>query len=606
MGAIPPLTIALPLLGAALLMPFTKHIPRWISCAVTMAITVAVMAMCVLLTIYTAHHGTLTYWMGGWLPHHSLAIGINFSIDPINAGLASLLSLLVLAATMYTCDRFDIVGSLFHTLLLAFFASMIGYALTGDIFNMFVWFELMTAAAIALTAHKIEEAESIEGAINLGVTNAIAGFLVLLGIALLYGRTGVLNLAQLGVILAERPADSLVVVAFLLLVCGYFIKGSVVPFHFWLDDAHAVAPTPVCVLFSGVMVQLALYGVARIYWTVFSTPLSPHADAIKALFLGVGIATAVIGALMAYSQRHLKRLLAFSTVSHSGMFVASMGLFSEAGIAAAALFVAAHGLIKGMLFTCAGTFLNRFRSLDEGTLGGRGKEVPVVSILYLIGGLALAGAPFLGISAAKVVYDGAFKEHGLFAIALVMAVASAIDAGAVIRSGVHVLFGIGEAQTFGISPREEETEVEQDRLPRTVGLMVAPAFLLLAAAIWISSNQPLWHGTERSAAAFIDRNAYASAVLAHVEQSLPAAPAEHRKTEDVLINSGVTLLAILIAFAGLFRKSIPGAARRVLDALFGRTFLQLRLLHSGLFNDYIAYMMFGIAAYGAWLVANIR
>src|SRR5689334_14627364 len=115
MGAIPPLTLALPLLGAALLMPFSKHMPRWISGTVTVAITLTVMVMCVLLTIYTAHHGTLTYWMGAWLPHHSLAIGINFSIDPINAGLASLLSLLVLAATMYTCDHFDIVGSLFHT-----------------------------------------------------------------------------------------------------------------------------------------------------------------------------------------------------------------------------------------------------------------------------------------------------------------------------------------------------------------------------------------------------------------------------------------------------------------------------------------------------------
>jgi multicomponent Na+:H+ antiporter subunit D len=602
----PPLTIALPLLAAALLMPFTKSMPRWISGTVATAATLAVMALCIALAIYTANHGTISYWMGGWVAQHRLAIGITFTIDPVNAGLATLLSLLVLAAVMYTCDHFDIVGSLFHTLLMAFFAAMIGYTLTGDIFNMFVWFELMTAAAIALTAHKIEESQAIEGAVNLAVTNTIAGFLVLLGIGLLYGRTGVLNLAQLGAALSARPADSLVVVAFLLIVCGYFIKGSVVPFHFWLDDAHAVAPTPVCVLFSGVMVQLALYGVARIYWTAFAAPLSPHVHAVQALFFGVGIATAVIGSLMAYSQRHLKRLLAFSTVSHSGMFVAAMGLFNGAGLAAFALFVAAHGLIKGLLFTCAGTFLNRFRSLDEGSLSGRGREAPVTAVLYLIGGIALAGAPPFGVSAAKAMYDSAFKDQGLFVIALVMAAASAVDAGAVIRSGIHVLFGVGEAHNYGISPREEETEVEVDYLPRTAWLMIAPAFMLLGVAIWLSFNAALWHETERAAALFVDRNAYITSVLDNAQHAPPMVPPKPHTVEDVLINIGVTLAAIVVALMGLFRKRIPQAVRGGLNAAFAGAFLRLRLLHSGVYTDYVAYMMFGIAAYGVWLVLSIR
>ena len=169
----------------------------------------------VALALYTSSNGTLTYWMGGWTPHHELAIGIAFSIDPINAGLTAFVGLLVFCATMYTYSRFDLVGCLFHALLMAFLGSMVGYALTGDIFNMFVWFELMTAAAIALTAHKIGEAQSIAGAINLAVKidRRIVG---VLGIALLYARTGALNLAQIGEVLAQRPADSLVLVAFLL------------------------------------------------------------------------------------------------------------------------------------------------------------------------------------------------------------------------------------------------------------------------------------------------------------------------------------------------------------------------------------------------------
>jgi multicomponent Na+:H+ antiporter subunit D len=421
----------------------------------------------------------------------------------------------------------------------------------------------------------------------------------------LYGRTGVLNLAQLGVVLAERPADALVVVAFLLLVCGYFVKGSVAPFHFWLDDAHAVAPTPVCVLFSGVMVQLALYGVARIYWTVFAVPLAPHEAQIRALLLGVGIATALIGAVMAYSQRHLKRLLAFSTVSHSGMFVAAMGLFDHAGIAAAAMFIGAHGLIKGMLFICSGTFLNRFRTLDEGELRGRWRDVPVTAVLYMLGGLALAGLPPFAISAAKIFYDDAFKTHGFLAIVVVMSLASAIDGAAVIRNGLHLIFGIGDAVPYGVSPKEEESEVDAPYLERTPWLMIAPAILLLCVAVWISFDTRLWHGIERAAGLFIDRRQYVASVLGggkHVP--LPLLP-EHRTAESIGINIGVTILAIGLAFAALLREKIPKFVRSGMGSFSG-IFFKLRLLHSGIYTDYVAYIMFGIAAYGVWLVVSIR
>ncbi len=597
-----PLCVAVPLVMAALLVPFSKHMPRTLSCALASVTSLAVLGMGIVLTLYTAANGPIVHWMGGWTPHHALAIGISFTVDPIGAGLASFIALLVFAATVYTWMGFDIVGTLFHSLLMAFLASMCGYALTGDLFNMFVWFELMTAAAIALTAHKIEEAESIEGAINLAVTNTIAGFMVLLGIALLYGRTDALNLAQLGQVVAQRPADGLIAVSFGLIVAGYFVKGAVAPFHFWLDDAHAVAPTPICVLFSGIMVQVALYGVARIYWTVFSGALSVHAHEVKALFVGVGIATALIGAVMAYAQRHIKRLLAFSTVSHSGMFVAALGLFSAAGAAGAAMFILAHGLIKSALFVCAGNYLNRFRSLDEEELGGRGRAMPVNSAVYLIGGLALAAMPPFAISAAKVLYDAAMKDRGLFAVAMFMAFASAIDAGAVLRSGIHITWGIGKAQQSGFSPREEETECDGERLERTPWPALALPIALMALATWAGMSGDLWHAVSRAAHAFVDRGYYVASVLHNVHSPLPAVAPDHRTAQDVAINLSVTAAAILAAFIGLYRGHLPQLLRPVL----GPPLKGLRDLHSGIFTDYVAYMVFGIAAYAVWLVATIR
>src|SRR4029079_4599983 len=152
----------------------------------------------------------------------------------------------------------------------------------------------------------------LQGAINFAVTNTLGAYCVLIGIGLFYGRTGALNLAQIGQALAGHKPDGLVGVAFALVACGFLVKGAIVPFHFWLADAHAVAPVPVCVLFSGVMVELGLFGVARVYWTAFGRALEPHAAAVTHMLIWLGVATALVGGVMCVAQRHLKRLLAFS------------------------------------------------------------------------------------------------------------------------------------------------------------------------------------------------------------------------------------------------------------------------------------------------------
>jgi multicomponent Na+:H+ antiporter subunit D len=284
------------------------------------------------------------------------------------------------------------------------------------------------------------------------------------------------------------------------------------------------------------------------------------------------------------------------------MFVAAIGLFGGAGAAAAALFVLAHGLIKSSLFVCAGNYLNRFRSLDENVLGGKGAKTPLNSALFLIGGLALAGMPPFAISAAKVLYDAAMKDRALFALAMVMAFATLIDAGAVLRAGLHITFGIGKGQITGLSPREEEPECEGDRLERTPWTMLAVPVLLLGIAVWIGMSGVFWHGVERGAHAFVDRQYYVAAVLHHVLRPLPAAPFEPRTAQDIAINLGVTAAAIVAALLGLFRDHVP----QMLNPILGPPLKLLRGLHSGIFTDYVAYMMFGIAAYAAYLVVAAR
>jgi multicomponent Na+:H+ antiporter subunit D len=259
----PPLPVALPLVAAAILAALNRHIPRRAAFAISIA-TVAVVAAAAALLLFQTGGGPLVYWFGAWTPRGQVPIGVAFVIDRAGAALVLLASILTTASLVFSSVYFDTVGNLYHVLMLVFLGAMSGFSETGDLFNLFVFFELMGAAAYPLCGYKSEEPGPLQGALNFAVTNTVGAFLIMLGIALLYGRTGALNMAQIGRVLSH-DSSALPPVALALIVSGFFIKAAILPFHFWLADAHAVAPAPVCVLLSGIMVELGLYAVARTY-----------------------------------------------------------------------------------------------------------------------------------------------------------------------------------------------------------------------------------------------------------------------------------------------------------------------------------------------------
>src|SRR5205814_1634269 len=169
------------------------------------------------------------------------------------------------------------------------------------------------------------------------------------------------------------------------LVCGFLVKAAVVPFHMWLADAYAVAPAAICIVLAGAMSEVGVLGVVRVVYGVFGGPVSEHADAVRAVFVVAGLATAVLGALMAYAQDHLKRMLAFVTIAHVGLFVAGVAMLSTAGVGSIAVYVVADGCTKAALFACVGILQRRLGHVRASALCGRGRGLRFTGVAIAIG-----------------------------------------------------------------------------------------------------------------------------------------------------------------------------------------------------------------------------
>ena len=597
----PVLPLVVSVLTAVVIAALGRHLQRGLADALAILASGTVTVLSALLA-FESMGGPVIRWFGGWAPVQGFALGVGFVVDPFGAGTAAFAGLLVTAALVFSIWHFESAGRLFHVLMLLFLAGMEGFCLTGDLFNLFVFFELLSVSTYALAGYKIEERGPIQGAINFAVSNTVGSYLLLLGIALLYGHTHALNLAQIGVALQGQPLQGTLLAAVVLITVGLGVKAAIWPLHFWLPDAHAVAPTPVSVLFSGIMVELGLFGLARVYWTAFSgVPALRSADFSQVL-MGVGTVTALWGAGMALLESHLKRLLAFSTMSHVGILLIGVATLRADGLAGSALYLLAHGFAKGALFMCAGCLLSRFGSVEVEALRGKGRALPWVGAAYFVGGLLLCDLPPFGTFVGRAWIEAASEWVGGPLPAWAMLTASAVSGAAILAAGGRIFFGVGSKVQNPAAPallhkKEESQQRFSPGMPALAGAMVIGALcvgFLPHAALGIGAQ------------AFVDRAGTAATVLHGAAPVLAKAPRLEVSAKARALGWGGVALALLLTGVALFGARAPKRLRRVIGLAVAPVARLLRRLQSGRLADDVTWIAAGAAAFGGILVWALR
>ena len=479
-----PFPVIVPLAVGAIVLALGELLPKRAPEALGIAAALAVAVLSAVLSHGALDAGTPVYWFGGWEPRPGVTLGIAFAPDPASAGIAAFIGLLFAAALVFAWGFFDEVRSTFNVLMLLFLAAMQGFCLTRDLFNLFVWFEVMSVAAYALTGFSLKRA-SLAGALNFTVVNSIGSMLMLAGIGLVYARAGALDFDAVRDAVAGAGRDPVIIGGFCLVSVALLTKAAILPFQFWLSDAHAVAPSPVSVIFSGSMVPIGLFGFTKVALQVF--PASPDAMSIlHGLLLGVACATAVVGALLAWSQRHLKRLLAFSTISHIGIMLTGVAAVSPLGTAGVLAYLIGHGLVKGTLFMLVGVLLATKAGVDELNLRGLGRDIWPAGVVTAVAALLLGGAP-LGLlhGGADLVAAAAPDGAGGVAVHLAVLIGTVLTGGAVLRFTGRIYLGLGPDPG---DEAEAPTDEEQEKADRPLWLMLAPCILLLAIDVLVPAS----------------------------------------------------------------------------------------------------------------------
>lgn len=464
---LPALQVVVPLLAAPLMMLLRRGAFAWL---LAVAVSWTTLAIALALALKVREAGVISYAIGSWPPPW----GIEYRVDALNSFVLVLVSLVAAVVAPYA--RASVAAELprdqhylFFTMYSLCLAGLLGIAITGDAFNLFVFLEISSLSSYVLIALG-RNRRALLAAYQYLVLGTIGATFYVIGVGLLYLKTGTLNIADLALRLREVQEIRPVLAALAFITAGVGLKLALFPLHFWLPNAYAYAPSAVTAFLAASATKVSVYVLLRYYFLVFGVPFVFGRLPMAEILIGLSVLAVVSASLVAVFQRDLKRLFAYSSVAQIGYMTLGMGLANEAGLTGAVVHLFNHGLSKGAIFLLLGGVALRLGSTSLERVAGLAKTMPLTSFGIVLGGMSLIGVPgTAGFISKWYLVLGAI-EHGYWWLAALL-VASSLIALAYVWRFVEMAY-------------LRAPEPGAARLDEAPAAMLIPAWIMVAGCVY--------------------------------------------------------------------------------------------------------------------------
>ena len=610
--------IMLLFLGAFLIVLFGKNrIAR--HCLALLSVGGSLALLCLLIPRVMLGGEIITYWLGNRSVAGGFAFGIALEVDALSLFFGLLIATAVFVACVYSIKYMEHDDNIpqYYTLFLMLAGGVMGLVLSGDLFNMFIMVEILTFAAVALTAFRNTARGALEAAFKYLVVGSIGSTCILAGTIMLYAQAHTLNFAQLSSLIPGN-FNGATRVAFALLFVGFSTKAFLAPFHPLAADAHGAAPASISVLISGVLTKSGIYGIIRLAYFLFQ---SMDQATIRWMLVIVGSVSMFVCVTMALAQHDFKRLLAFHSISQIGYVLTAVGLSSLLGITAGLYHAMNHTIFKGLLFLAAGAVMHETGTTDLNRLGGLSKRMPHTTVLFLIGAASISGIPpFNGFASKWMIYQATYQAAvdtnniGYLLVTIVALVTSTLTLASFVKVSQSVFFG---------QLPEEYKDVKEVPFGMRLGMGMFAVLCILTGLlpnlVTKYLTAPAAHAAQ-SAARYI--NSALGGSVAPAETALPEAVGAWNPINWLLL-LGIALLALtFVALLGKYDRVSENASGEKLapkydvffsgekseysqvgggDLFWGfkqnwrHYFSFMHDLHSGIVNDYALWAVVALA-----------
>jgi len=472
---LPVLEVLVPFVSAPLIVFLGSRRLAW---GLAMAASTTATVLAFLLLMQVIDGGVISYRLGGWAP----PLGIEYRVDAANALVLLLVSAIATIILPYARASLKTeVPERHHTLFYAAFmlslTGLLGVAITGDAFNVFVFLEISSLSTYVLVSlGSYRDKRALTAAYNYLIMGTIGATFFVIGLGLLYMSTGTLNMADLADQIVINGVNRTISAAFAFIVVGIGLKVAIYPLHLWLPNAYTYAPSAVTSFIAATATKVAVYVLLRFMFSVFQPGFLGETNTLEFIILPFALMAMFAASFIAIFQNDFKRMLAYSSIAQIGYMLLGISFMTEGGLTATVIHLFNHGITKAALFMGVGAFVMRGKGSFLAQISGVGKTMPWTSAAVVIAGFSLIGVPGTAGFISKWLLVQAALEKGWWPIAVLVLLSSLLAA-------IYVWQVI---ETMYLKPATEATPTREAPLA-----MLIPIWILALSTIYFGLDTQL-------------------------------------------------------------------------------------------------------------------